>query len=282
MSLSFRAWQDGIGNGSIDSINHVSLWSHIMDEPLVTLRALADPVRWQLVVALADGPRTTGDLAEGFEQTRFGVMKHLEVLVSAGLVIVERRGRERWNHLNPVPLAVAFEALTTPLGRDWAARLLALRYALANEENLMATPRMIDIRQEIHLPAPVGRVYDVLTGQIDLWWTKPYRMTEGGRMTLDPQIGGELREESPDGHVAVWGRVEEVAPGRLLALAGSMGMKSAVSGRVRIELVAEGLGTRLSLSHAAIGPIAADAGEQYAKGWVDLLDARLRAQVTAA
>jgi len=252
------------------------------NEPLATLKALADPIRWRLVMALADGPRTTGDLAEGFDQSRFGVMKHLEVLVSAGLVTAERRGRERWNHLNPVPLAAALDALTSRLGRDWAVRLLALRRAVVKEEKPMTTPRMIDIRQEIQLPAPAGRVFDVLTGQIDLWWTEPYRMTGGGRVTLDARIGGELREEAPDGHVAVWGRIEEIAPGRLLVLAGAIGMQSAVSGRVRIELVPEADGTRLTLSHMAVGPIAEGAGDRYAAGWTDLLDIRLRARLSVA
>ena len=251
-------------------------------EPLMTLKALADPTRWRIVMALVDGPRTTGDLAEGFEQTRFGVMKHLEVLVSAGLVTVERRGRERWNHLNPGPLAETLESLTSRLGRDWTIRLLALRRAVINEKNPMTTPRMIDIRQEIHLPAPAERVFDVLTRQIDLWWTEPYRMTEGGRVTLDPRIGGELREESPNGHIAVWGRVEEIAAGRILVLAGTIGMSSAVTGRVRIELAPESDGVCLTLSHMALGPIAEDAVDQYAKGWADLLGVRLRAQVAAA
>jgi len=31
-------------------------------------------------------------------------MQHLKVLEDADLLIVERRGRERWNHLNPLPI----------------------------------------------------------------------------------------------------------------------------------------------------------------------------------
>jgi hypothetical protein len=31
-------------------------------------------------------------------------MQHLDVLVDAGLVIVQREGRQRWNHLNPLPI----------------------------------------------------------------------------------------------------------------------------------------------------------------------------------
>ena len=31
-------------------------------------------------------------------------MQHLKVLEEAELVIAQRRGRERWNHLNPLPI----------------------------------------------------------------------------------------------------------------------------------------------------------------------------------
>jgi NAD+ synthase (glutamine-hydrolysing) len=67
-------------------------------------KALGDPQRRALLEALRAGPRTTGDLAERAEISRYGVMKHLSVLVDAGLVRVERRGRERWNHLVAGPL----------------------------------------------------------------------------------------------------------------------------------------------------------------------------------
>lgn len=196
----------------------------------MTLKAPADPLRWRLVQALADGPRTTGALAEGFDQTRFWVMKHLEVLVAAALVMIERRGRECWNHLTPVPLAGVLDSLTTPLGRDRVARPLALHRAIATLERPTDSPRMIDIRQQIRLPAPPARVFDVLPALTDLWWTAPYRMTEGGRIALAPRIGGELHEERPGRHVSVWGRGEEVAPGRRLVLAPG---RTADAGRTR-------------------------------------------------
>lgn len=31
-------------------------------------------------------------------------MKHLAILTAAGLVVVRREGRRRWNYLNPVPI----------------------------------------------------------------------------------------------------------------------------------------------------------------------------------
>ncbi|ASM71195.1 helix-turn-helix domain protein [Pseudosulfitobacter pseudonitzschiae] len=54
---------------------------------------------------LRDGPQTTGALCEALpELDRCTVMQHLSVLEKAGLIAIERRGRERWNHLDALPI----------------------------------------------------------------------------------------------------------------------------------------------------------------------------------
>ncbi|WP_333587336.1 ArsR/SmtB family transcription factor [Phenylobacterium sp.] len=68
-------------------------------------KALASPWRRQMLDALKDAPATTGELCERFPALdRCSVMQHLRVLEEADLVIAERRGRARWNHLNPLPI----------------------------------------------------------------------------------------------------------------------------------------------------------------------------------
>ena len=68
-------------------------------------KALASPTRRALLDALKDHPQTTGELCARFDALdRCTVMQHLKVLEQADLVIVQRRGRERWNHLNPLPI----------------------------------------------------------------------------------------------------------------------------------------------------------------------------------
>lgn len=68
-------------------------------------RALADPLRREILDQLVSGPKTTGDLVATFSQlSRTAVMKHLDLLVAADLVLVRREGRLRWNSLNPVPI----------------------------------------------------------------------------------------------------------------------------------------------------------------------------------
>lgn len=68
-------------------------------------KALADHRRRQILDLLKEQPRTTGDLCQHFRNLdRCTVMQHLRVLDKAGLVIVKREGRTRWNYLNVVPI----------------------------------------------------------------------------------------------------------------------------------------------------------------------------------
>lgn len=90
-------------------------------------KALADPTRREILDLLREEAMTTGDLADRFEQTRFGIMKHLNVLVEAGLVIVRREGRQRWNHLNPMPIHEIARRWIRPFETASADRLLRLR-----------------------------------------------------------------------------------------------------------------------------------------------------------
>lgn len=63
-------------------------------------KALADANRRQILESLSDEPVTTGTIVEKFAPNlvRTAVMKHLDVLENAGLIRVERVGRQRWNH----------------------------------------------------------------------------------------------------------------------------------------------------------------------------------------
>ncbi|RZJ25949.1 MAG: ArsR family transcriptional regulator [Brevundimonas sp.] len=68
-------------------------------------KALSAGVRRAMLDALKDEPQTTGALCERFKPLdRCTVMQHLKVLEAADLIIVQRKGRERWNHLNPLPI----------------------------------------------------------------------------------------------------------------------------------------------------------------------------------
>ncbi|MFL5026585.1 MAG: ArsR/SmtB family transcription factor [Microvirga sp.] len=68
-------------------------------------KALSAATRRDILDVLKDKPQTTGELCARFPALdRCTVMQHLRILEVADLVIVKREGRERWNHLNPLPI----------------------------------------------------------------------------------------------------------------------------------------------------------------------------------
>ena len=68
-------------------------------------KALSNSTRRSILDLLRDHPRTTGELCASFPTLdRCTTMQHLGVLERAGLVVVQRKGRQRWNHLDVVPI----------------------------------------------------------------------------------------------------------------------------------------------------------------------------------
>lgn len=91
-------------------------------------KALASPTRRRLLDLLKDQPRTTGYLCEQFgDLDRCTVMQHLRVLERAGLVNAQRKGRERWNHLDPLPIKHIHDRWISEYATSAVAFLDALR-----------------------------------------------------------------------------------------------------------------------------------------------------------
>lgn len=63
------------------------------DDALTVLQALADPVRWTVLDALAEQPRCVCDIQERVPVAGNLLSYHLKVLRDCGLVTTSRRGR---------------------------------------------------------------------------------------------------------------------------------------------------------------------------------------------
>ncbi|CAN5393290.1 metalloregulator ArsR/SmtB family transcription factor [soil metagenome] len=97
-------------------------------------KALGAPVRRRMLDRLKDGPVTTGTLCEAFSDLdRCTVMQHLKVLEGAGLVVARREGRERWNHLNALPIKAVHDRWIAPYARGAVAMLGALEGAVEDD-----------------------------------------------------------------------------------------------------------------------------------------------------
>ena len=67
----------------------------------LTLAALGDTTRRELLRRLADSPCRASTLAEGFAISRPAICKHTRILTKAGLVRARQQGRERIYELAP-------------------------------------------------------------------------------------------------------------------------------------------------------------------------------------
>jgi DNA-binding transcriptional ArsR family regulator len=110
---------------------YVTIWSHLNSRRTDRVfKALGDRTRRRMLDLLVKRPRTTGELAAAFPGlSRFAVMKHLRVLQKAGLLLVTKDGRKRWNSLNPVPLQEVFRRWVGANQQLWADALLNIRDA---------------------------------------------------------------------------------------------------------------------------------------------------------
>jgi len=112
------------------------LWGIFVLAMLETLRALAEPNRFQIVELLLDGPRPVGDMVHRLRLRQPQVSKHLRVLSDAGLVDVRVDAQRRIYALRPEPLQ-ELEVWLEKYRRIWEAnfqRLDSLLEGLKDDE----------------------------------------------------------------------------------------------------------------------------------------------------
>lgn len=91
-------------------------------------KALSDPTRRAILDLLREGPRTTTEIVDAFPHlTRFGIMKHIDVLREASLVETREEGRQRVNSLNVVPIRQIYERWVGKYEELWSSHLLRIK-----------------------------------------------------------------------------------------------------------------------------------------------------------
>ena len=222
-------------------------------------QALASPWRRRLLDQLRDGPRTTGELAEAIpELSRFAVMQHLGVLTRAGAVVGRRRGRNRYHHLNPVPLRRWYERWVMPLADAGASELLALERVIAEKGDPVATLideiRTVRLESELRFNASAERVFRALTEEVRAWFPHTYGGDRVRAVIIEPQVGGRHYEDWGDGLGHLYGHVTFYDPPRRLGLRGRIMPGTILDTAYEIEDADDG-GVLLRMSKIAVGPM---------------------------
>ncbi len=98
-------------------------------------QALASQVRRQILDIVAETPGCgVAHVVEHFDLSRIGVLKHINVLEGAGLLVSEKVGRDRPLHVNLAPLQLIQERWSDQYRSFWAGRLTRLKYAVEGSE----------------------------------------------------------------------------------------------------------------------------------------------------
>ena len=263
-----------------------------VEEALAPLwRALADPTRRAILDLLRQRPRTTGELAEAFPSSRYAVMKHLTVLVDAGLVVSRRRGRERWNHLNAVPLQQLYERWVRPYEAHWASRLAGLKEHVElerGEPSMTQTASGVvpcvvaQVELEIPIKASPERVWTALVDETGRWWRKDfYTVAQPATFVMEPRAGGRVFERSETGAEVLWYTTVTVDPGRSLDLVGHITVAHGGPTTTMVRLVVDGTGdsTVVRLSDSLMGRISDEFATATHDGWWKLFGEGLKPYV---
>ena len=238
-------------------------------------RALADPTRRRILDLLRERPLITGEIAAQFPISRIAVMRHLEVLSEAGLVVNRARGRQRWHYLNLVPLQRLHQRWAAPTAGGFASALLRLQNSVEAEGRHMEPIQpTIDIALDLEIAGTPAAVFAALTKDVGGWWGHPFVTARAASLALDTRLGGLFTERWDNGGQVI-ASVTGWAQDEHLALTGSFHVGVGI-GVAAFDLIGSDAGTLLRFSFRAIGVVDAEVADAMTRGWTELVGTRLK------
>ena len=194
-------------------------------------------------------------------------MQHLGVLADAGVVIAERRGRDRFNYLNPVPLREWYERWVQPMADADAAGLLALKRTAETGVHAMSDVtesdaiisagtepiRTVRLAYELRIQASAQRTFEVMTQRSLDWFPHTYGGDRVRRVVLEPRVGGQHYEDWGDGRGHLYGQVTAFDPPGHWATRGRLSPGTILD--TEYELTDEPGVVTIRVTKVAVGPI---------------------------
>ena len=101
----------------------------------ILFHALAHAGRRKIIDIVKNSPGcNVNQLWEHFDVSRIAVLKHVNLLEDAGLIVSEREGRERRMYFNVVPIQLIYDRWTDEYSGWWAGRLADIKYQVEKRE----------------------------------------------------------------------------------------------------------------------------------------------------
>lgn len=226
--------------------------------------ALAHESRRKLLDALfeRDG-QTLSELCALLPVTRFGCMKHLEVLEGAGLIVTKKQGREKLHYLNPIPIQQVYDRWVSKYAQPFARRMTGLKVALETETMSGKTQHIY----EILIRTTPERLWNALTdGEV----TQQYYYHSRAEGTWEP--GSDYRYVNQDGGLDISGKVLESTPPTHLAMTFKPHWNGDDAPVTRVTWDIEPMGAicKLRVTHDAL-EVGSPMVEEFKNGWTLIL-----------
>ncbi|MEM9710525.1 MAG: helix-turn-helix domain-containing protein [Pseudomonadota bacterium] len=222
-------------------------------------KALTDPTRRALLDSLrAEDGQTLSQLEENLEMTRFGVMKHLKVLETAGLIVTVKRGRFKHHYLNALPLQEVIDRWIDPFLAKPAARAV-----LDLKSQLEGTPPMSSEKPDFVMSTFIRCSQDALWDALQNPDAVSHYHFMADRAAME---GGKMTMFTPDGKPLMSAAVIEADPKSRIVTTFEPHWEEMPASRVVYLIGVEGPHCRLTIEHYGLNfPVVA--GEGVADGW---------------
>ncbi len=129
---------------------------------------------------------------------------------------------------------------------------------------------MLDIKQEMHVSAPLDVTFEALLEQIG-----PYNERDNNEpmpMKIEPWPGGRWYRDLGDNNGHLWGHVQAIKRPTLLEISGPLFASYPFLSNVQYRLTESNGGTLISFRHTALGFIEEQHKQGVGKGWASILD----------
>ena len=123
----------------------------------------------------------------------------------------------------------------------------------------------LNLSKDIHIKATPAAVFDSLLEQLG----PASEMMDGSslQMRLEAWPGGRWFRDLGNNTGHLWGHVQVIKPPMLLEISGPLFMSYPAVSHLQYRVTAEGSGSKLTLTHTAMGLIPADHREGVSQGW---------------
>lgn len=97
-------------------------------------QAIADPTRRKIIEIIGNGSMNLNSIGENFDVSRPAISQHIKILIECGLVLVNKKGRERYCYILPEKLNEVSDWLAA-FSKIWEQRFDNLDNLLVNMQS---------------------------------------------------------------------------------------------------------------------------------------------------